>query len=262
MKHPRLPKPDDGVAWITGGSSGIGRALALRLARAGWTVIISARHDKALGDVAASDPHKHIHGVAVDVTDEAAIARAVGEIEQRFGAIALAILNGGTYREVTAANFRAADFRAHVEVNIMGVVHCLEALLPHMRQRKLGQIAITGSVAGYRGLYRSGAYGLTKAGLINMAEALAPELEREGICLQICNPGFVATPLTAGNPFPMPQLMTAEAAAEAYYRGLMGGRFEIAFPWRFVFTLKVLRALPYALALPLLRRLGPKGDQP
>jgi NAD(P)-dependent dehydrogenase (short-subunit alcohol dehydrogenase family) len=258
----RLPKPDDGVAWVTGGSSGIGRALALRLAKAGWTVIISSPHAEALGEAASLDPFKRVHGVAVDVTEETGVARAVGEIEQRFGAIGLAILNAGTYREVTAANFSAADFRAHVEVNIMGVVHCLAALLPRMRQRKLGQIAITGSAAGYRGLYRSSAYGLTKAGLINMAEALAPELEREGICLQICNPGFVATPLTAGNPFPMPQLMTAEAAAEAYYRGLMGGRFEIAFPRRFVFTLKVLRALPYALALPLLRRLGPKGDQP
>lgn len=254
----RLPKPDDGVAWITGGSSGIGRALALRLAKAGWTVIISSPHAEALADVASLDPFRRIHGVAADVTDEAGVARAAGEIEQRFGAIALAILNAGTYREVTVANFSAANFRAHIEVNIMGVVHCLAALLPRMRERKLGQIAITGSIAGYRGLYRSSAYGLTKAGLINMAEALAPELERDGVLLQICNPGFVATPMTAANPFPMPHLMTAEAAGEAYFRGLMGGRFEIAFPWRFVLTLKLLRALPYALLLPLLRRLAPK----
>jgi NAD(P)-dependent dehydrogenase (short-subunit alcohol dehydrogenase family) len=258
----RLPKPDDGVAWISGGSSGIGRALALRLAKAGWTVIISSTRAEALADVASLDPFRRVHGVAVDITDEAGVARAAGEIEQRFGAIVLAILNAGTYREVTAANFGAADFRAQIEVNIMGVVHCLAALLPRMRQRKLGQIAITGSVAGYRGLYRSSAYGLTKAGLINMAEALAPELERDGIRLQICNPGFVATPLTAGNPFPMPRLMTAEAAAEAYFHGLMGGRFGIAFPRRFVLTMKVLRALPYALALPLLRRLAPKGTSP
>jgi NAD(P)-dependent dehydrogenase (short-subunit alcohol dehydrogenase family) len=254
----RLPKPDDGVAWVTGGSSGIGRALALRLAEAGWVVIISAPDAEGLDEVAAADPHKRIRTARLDVTDEPAVMRTVGDIEQRFGNIALAVLNAGTYSPVFVADLATAPFRAMIEVNVMGVVHCLAALLPRLRGRKSGQIAITASPAGYRGFYGGAAYGLTKAGLINMAEALAPELERDGIRLQICNPGFVATPMTAHNPFAMPLLMTADAAAKAYVRGLQRGRFEIVFPWRAVWKMKVLRALPYALALPLLRRTLPK----
>lgn len=250
----RLPKPEDGVAWVTGGSSGIGRALALRLASAGWTVIVSAPPVTELEEVVAADPFKRIHARPLDVTDEGAVATAVGAIEQRHGSIALAILNAGIYRESSPANFSVADFRATVDVNIMGVVHCLAALLPFMRKRRLGQIAITGSLIGYRGLFRGSAYGLTKAALINMAEALVLELERDGICLQICNPGFVATALTANNRFPMPYLLSAEQAANAYFRGLQRGRFEIAFPWPSVWRMKLLRAMPYGLALRLLRR--------
>jgi NAD(P)-dependent dehydrogenase (short-subunit alcohol dehydrogenase family) len=250
----RLPKPEDGVAWVTGGSSGIGSSLALRLASAGWTVIISAPPVAELEEVVAAAPSKRIHAWPLDVTDEVAVITAAGAIEQRHGPVALAILNAGTYREVSPANFSVADFRASVDLNVMGVVHCLVALLPAMRKRKLGQIAITGSLIGYRGLLRGSAYGLTKAALINMAEALVVELERDGICLQICNPGFVATPLTAGNRFPMPFLLSAEQAAEAYFRGLQSGRFEIAFPWPAVWRMKLLRVLPYALALSFLRR--------
>jgi NAD(P)-dependent dehydrogenase (short-subunit alcohol dehydrogenase family) len=254
----RLPKPVDGVAWVTGGSSGIGRALALRLAEAGWTVIISALDADGLDEAAAADPHKRILTAQLDVTDEPEVMRTVGDIEQRFGNIALAILNAGIYSPLFAEDLATAPFRAMVEVNVMGVVHCLAALLPRLRRRKLGQIAITASPAGFRGFYGAGAYGLTKAGLINMAEALAPELERDGIRLQICNPGFVATPMTANNLFAMPLLMTADAAGKAYFRGLQRGRFEIVFPWRVVWKMKVWRALPYALALPLLRRTLPK----
>ncbi len=250
----RLPKPEDGVAWVTGGSSGIGRALALRLARAGWAMIVSAPPAKELEEVVAADPARRIHALPLDVTDEGAVAAAAGAIEQRHGPVALAILNAGIYREVSPANFSVADFRASIDVNIMGVVHCLGALLPFMRKRRLGQIAITASVIGYHGRLLGSAYGPTKAALINMAEALVLELERDGICLQICNAGFVATPLTANNRFPMPFLLSAEQAGEAYFRGLQGGRFEIAFPRSAVWRMKLLRALPYALALPYLRR--------
>ena len=242
------------VALVTGASSGIGRALALRLACAGWTVIISAPPVKELEEVVAADPVRRVHAFPLDVTDEEAVGEAVRAIEQRHGPVALAILNAGIYREVSPANFSVADFRASVDLNIMGVVHCLGALLPFMRRRRLGQIAITASLIGYRGLVRGSAYSLTKAALINMAEALVLELERDGICLQICNPGFVVTPLTANNRFPMPFHLSPEQAGEAYFRGLQGGRFEIAFPWPAVWRMKLLRALPYAVALPFLRR--------
>ncbi len=254
----RLPKPEDGLALITGASTGIGRALALRLAAAGWTVVACARRAAALDETAAAAVAGRIHPWPLDVTDAAAVNRAVAGIEAKLGAIALGVLNAGTHRPVRAATFEPADFRALIELNLMGTVNCLAALLPVMRSRKRGQIAITASVAGYRGLPTASAYGMTKAGLINMTEALAPELAGEGICLQIVNPGFVATPLTRRNPFPMPFLISPEAAAEAYYEGLRSGRFEIVFPRRMAWAMKIYRCLPYFLAMPIARRLIPK----
>jgi short-subunit dehydrogenase len=134
----------------------------------------------------------------------------------------------------------------------------LEALLPAMIERRGGRVAIVASVAGYRGLPTSAAYGMTKAGLINMAEALKPELDGYDVRLQLVNPGFVRTPLTDKNPFPMPFLMEVEDAAEAFYRGLRSDRFEIVFPRRFAYLLKVLRCLPAPLAFAVTRRLVPE----
>jgi NAD(P)-dependent dehydrogenase (short-subunit alcohol dehydrogenase family) len=254
----RLPRPEDGVAFVTGASTGIGRALAMRLAAAGWRVVAAARSAADLNEVAAAGIPGRICPWPLDIRDADAVNRAVSEAEAAMGPIALAVLNAGSHRPVRAATLKAEDFRALVELNLMGTVNCLAALLPVMRARKRGQIAITSSVAGYRGLPTASAYGMTKAGLINMAEALAPELEAEGIRLQIVNPGFVATPLTALNRFPMPFLISPAAAAEAFYRGLRKGRFEIVFPRRMALVMKIYRCLPYALAMPLARRLIPR----
>ena len=139
----------------------------------------------------------------------------------------------------------------------MGTVHCLEALLPGMIARRGGRIAVVASLAGYRGLPTSSAYGMTKAGLINMAEALKPELDGYGVRLQVVNPGFVRTPLTDRNAFAMPFLMDVEDAAEAFYRGLCSERFEIVFPRRLAYLLKILRVLPAPLAFAVTRRLVP-----
>ena len=125
--------------------------------------------------------------------------------------------------------------------------------------RREGRIAVVASVAGYRGLPTAAAYGMTKAGLINMAEALKPELDGHGVTIQVVNPGFVRTPLTDRNPFPMPFLMEPDAAAEAFYRGLQSNRFEIIFPRRFAYLLKVLRLLPAPLAFAVTRRMVPQS---
>ena len=141
----------------------------------------------------------------------------------------------------------------------MGTAHCLEALLPGMIAQRRGRIAVVASLAGYWGLPTSAAYGMTKAGLINMAEALKPELDGYGIRMQIVNPGFVRTPLTDKNPFPMPFLMELDDAAEAFFRGLHSDRFEIVFPRRFAYLLKILRCLPAPLAFAVTRRLVPES---
>jgi len=250
----------EGVDWITGGSSGIGRALALRLAKAGRTVVISARGREGLEAVAgeAADLPGTLIPLPTDVTDQPAVEAAVARIEAEHGPLALVVLNAGTHRPISAKELKLDDFRALADLNLLATVGCLTAALGAMRARGRGQIAVVASVAGYFGLPTAGAYGMTKAGLINLTQALQPELAAMGIRLQLVNPGFVKTPLTDRNRFSMPFLMQPEAAAERFYKGLESGRFEIVFPRRLAILLKLLRMLPMSWALGLTKRMRPK----
>jgi NAD(P)-dependent dehydrogenase (short-subunit alcohol dehydrogenase family) len=243
------------VAWITGAGKGIGRALASRLAADGWTVAVSARTPEDLVSLAAEGPAGRIHAFPLDVTDLAATEAAVHGIERQLGPLDLVILNAGTHSPMSAETFSIDAFRRLVETNLMGTVNGLAHILPPFIARKRGHIAVVASVAGYRGLPTSAAYGATKAGLINMCEALKPELERHGVRLTLINPGFVETPLTDKNDFPMPFLISVEKAVEYIVRGLDGTAFEIAFPRRFACLMKILRVLPNRLFFALTRRM-------
>jgi short-subunit dehydrogenase len=245
------------VAWITGASSGIGEALALRLARDGRQVAASARNGEALGALAQRAGGR-IAAFPLDVTDAAACARGVAGIEAAHGEIDLAVLNAGTHREMSADDFSVETARLLIEINLMGVINCLAPLLARMRTRGRGHIAVVASVAGYGGLPTAAAYGATKAALINMTEALKPDCDRLGIKLQLVNPGFVKTPLTDRNEFPMPFLMPVDAAVDALVAGLASDRFEIVFPRRFALLLKTLNALPYGAYFRLVRRMTGK----
>jgi NAD(P)-dependent dehydrogenase (short-subunit alcohol dehydrogenase family) len=251
----------ESCTWITGASSGLGNALARRMAADGRCIAAPARGGEALAELArtAAGLQGEIRAFPLDVTNPLGVKAAVETIERELGPISQAVLNAGSHQPVQAAGLSAAVFRDLVELNLMGTVHCLEALLPRMIARRGGRIAVVASLAGYRGLPTSAAYGMTKAGLINMAEALKPELEGYGIHLQVVNPGFVRTPLTDKNTFPMPFLMELEDAAEAFHRGLRSARFEIVFPRRFAYLMKVLRCLPAPLAFAVTRRLVPKA---
>lgn len=246
------------IVWITGASSGLGRALALRFARAGARVVASARRQEALDSLVqeAEALPGEIVAMPLDVTDGEAFRAAAETLERDHGLIGSLVLNAGTHIPVGAADFSAESVRKLLDVNVMGVVNGLAAVLPGMRARRSGRIAVVASLSGYRGLPSASAYGLTKAGLINLCEALRPELELDGIVLQVVNPGFVRTPLTDRNDFKMPFLMELEDAAEAFYRGLQSDRFEIVFPRRFAYILKFLQRLPYALYFPLMRRIA------
>jgi short-subunit dehydrogenase len=164
------------------------------------------------------------------------------------------VLNAGTHAPMTASDFSAATVRRLVDINLLGVAHCLEPLLAAMRARGAGQIAVVASVAGYSGLPTAAAYGASKAGLINMCEALKPECDRIGIKLQLVNPGFVKTPLTDKNTFPMPFLMPVDRAVDRLVAGLASDRFEIVFPRRLAWLLKALRCMPYGAYFALTRR--------
>jgi NAD(P)-dependent dehydrogenase (short-subunit alcohol dehydrogenase family) len=242
------------VAWVTGASSGIGEALALRLARDGRRVVASARGEDALAALAAASDGR-VAPLPLDVCDAGACARAVAGIEEREGEIGLAVLNAGTHVPMSASDFSVATLRRLAEVNLFGVANCLEPLLARMAARRRGHVAIVASVAGYGGLPTAAAYGPTKAALINMAESLKLDCDRLGIRLQLVDPGFVRTPLTDRNEFPMPFLMPVDEAVEAFVAGLASDRFEIVFPRRFALLLKMLNLLPYPAYFALVRRM-------
>jgi short-subunit dehydrogenase len=243
------------VAWITGASSGIGRALALRLRADGWTVVASARRAETLAELAAGDPL--LVPLPLDVTDGSAVRRAVRHIEDTVGPIDTAVLCAGTYVPMRARAFSAKVVADTLALNTVGVAHGLEALLPAMLARGRGRIVAVASVAGYRGMPTSAAYGASKAAVIHMMEALQPEMAGTGVVLQVANPGFVRTPLTDRNTFPMPFLMEVEDAVAALVRGMQTRRFEIVFPRSLALLLKAARMLPIGLYLRLMRRIVP-----
>jgi len=239
--------------WIAGASYGIGAALARRLAEAGDEVIASARSKDKL-EALATESGGRITAAPLDVTDRDAVLGLVERIEEDRGAIDLAILNAGSHHPVKARDFKAEELRALTELNLMGTAHGLEALMPRMIGRGAGHIAVVASVAGYRGLPTAAYYGATKAAVINMTEALRFDLTEAGVKLQLIDPGFVETPLTAKNDFPMPFIIKAEDAARRIEKGLLSSRFEIVFPRRMMVAMKLLRLLPYRLFFPLMAR--------
>lgn len=249
-----VPRPEHGklpwrVAWITGASTGIGRKMAEQLLAAGVKVAVSARSSERLRDMGEG-----ALAVPLDVTDSRACVSAVEQIEATLGPIDLAVFGAGTYAPVRADHIDVQVFAHTMETNYMGVVNCLAAVTPPMLARRHGHVSWIASVAGYMGLPKAAAYGPTKAALINLAESLEPELRLKGVSLSVINPGFVATPLTAQNDFEMPFLMQPDEAARRSIAGLAAGRFEVAYPRRFVFILRALRLLPYPLFFRLITR--------
>jgi NAD(P)-dependent dehydrogenase (short-subunit alcohol dehydrogenase family) len=246
---------DHRIAWVTGAGKGIGRQLALRLAEEGWIVAASSRTEADLKDLEAACQSHLIRGFPLDITQAADTEEVVQQIETALGPLDLVVLNAGTHLPMPASEFSTAIFRRLVDTNLMGTVHGLSTIIPPMIARKSGRILVVASLAGYRGLPTAAAYGATKAALINMCEALRPELGKKGVVLQLINPGFVKTPLTDKNKFSMPYLMPVEAAVEAIMRGLRSEKFEIAFPGRFAFLMKVLRCLPDPIFFALTTRM-------
>jgi short-subunit dehydrogenase len=233
------------TAWITGASTGIGRELAIALVRQGVKVAASARSADTLGELAQE--HPGIAPLPLDVTDPEAMAQAARSIAGTLGPIDLAVLNAGIWAPMAARNFSAAKAARSMAVNYLGVVNGIEAVLPAMLERGEGHIAMVASVAGYRGVGPTAAYGPSKAAVINLAETLRNDLAARGIKISVINPGYVATPMTSVNKFPMPFMVSAEDAARRIIRGLEKGKFEIAFPWQLVALMKLGRLLPNRL---------------
>lgn len=246
-----------GVAWVTGAGTGIGRALAKRLAQDGWTVAASARTAKDLDSLAAEVPGR-ITSYLLDVTDAKAAEDTGRAIEANLGPIDLAVLNAGSYFPTTAAKFSVENFRKTVDVNLMGVVNCMGPVVPSMVGRRSGHIAIMASLTGFVGLPTAASYGATKAALNSMAEAFKPDFDQFGVAITVINPGFVKTPATDKNRFPMPFLMDTDEAVNHIMRGLEAKRFAINFPWQMTLGIKLLASLPGWAKFGITRRMIPK----
>jgi NAD(P)-dependent dehydrogenase (short-subunit alcohol dehydrogenase family) len=239
------------TVWLVGASSGIGQATAHALHEAGAKVVVSARNGAALQAFVAA--HPGAQALMLDASDAAAVKAAAQSLLAQ-GPLDLMMYCAGYYREQRATGFDLADMLRHQQVNYVGALYVLDAVLPAMLQRGRGHLSLVGSVAGYRGLPQSLAYGPTKAALINLAETLYLDLQASGVGVSLVNPGFVETPLTAGNQFSMPALISPAQAAAAILAGWARGEFEIHFPKRFTLWMKTLRVLPYALYFPAIRK--------
>ena len=239
------------TVWLVGGSTGIGRATASALHSAGAKVIVSARNEHALQEFASQHPGAIT--VAMDAADRGAVRRAAQDILAR-GPLDTVLYCAGYYREQRASDFDLDNMLRHQQVNYVGALHVLDAVLPHFIARGSGHISLVSSVAGYRGLPKSLAYGPTKAALINLAETLYLDLRDQHIGVSLICPGFVATRLTAQNQFEMPALITPDQSAQAIMRGWSQGKFEIHFPRRFTLAMKLLQMLPFRVYRSVVRR--------
>jgi short-subunit dehydrogenase len=247
MNHYK-PLPWQNV-WITGAGRGIGRALAILLAGQGMRVYASSRTEIELEKLVAE--YQHLPGEIIPIRLD---TRCVEELEQLINEWdqtdcfpELVILNAGTHDPFSAAEFSAQRCKHLFDINLQGTINCLEPALQRMLKRGKGQIAVMASVAGYRGLPTAAAYGASKAALIHLCESLRLDLKNTHIKLQVINPGFVKTPLTDKNEFTMPALLAPDEAATRILNGLLSDHFEITFPKRFTFILKLLRIIPYRL---------------
>lgn len=236
--------------WLTGASSGMGRAMAEQLAAQGHLLALSARHTEPLQEIADRFPGQ-IWVLPVDMTDAAAVKSVGQTISREWGALDWAILNAGTCEYVDVEQFEAAMFERVMQTNVLGTANCIEAALPLLRNGAQPRLIGVGSSVTFCPLPRAEAYGASKAALRYLFQSLELDLARWGIGVSLVSPGFVETPLTASNDFPMPMQVSSEKAAGIILRGLEKGKREISFPGPFIAVLKLIGALPNVLRFAL-----------
>ena len=246
---------DNKVIWITGASSGIGKALAMDLAKLNCKVFITARSQEKLNDIVNQSSNGNVTALPGDLTDKQANVDICTAILKESGRLDIAILNAGTCEYVDIDNFNSELFERLITSNFISMVYGIEACLPLLSNSDQAQLIGMSSTAAYLGLPRSEAYGATKAAIRNMFGALRVSLYDKGISTSVICPGFVATELTAQNDFDMPALISAEKASEYILDGISKKKQEIHFPRKFSLTLKLIGSLPNPLLTWILRKM-------
>ena len=234
---------DKKVIWITGASSGIGKALSIKFAQEGWIVAASARREGLLQEL--TKINQNIHSFPLDVTNPEQCKKVFEEIKKKFNNIEISIFGTGIHDPNSEKRFNLEKIREIMEVNYFGTMNSINSVYDYYNDKKSGQISIISSVAGYRGLPAAGAYCASKSALTSFTESLRFEMMRKNVRVSLVSPGFIKTPMTDQNDFPMPMIKSPEFAAEQIYIGLTKKTgFEIHFPKAFTFFLKFLRILP------------------
>ena len=231
------------VIWITGASSGIGKAVAIKFAENGWTVAASARREKLLNEL--KQINENIHPFPLDVTDIKKCKLVASNIINQFKTIDICLFGTGMHDPKSEKKFNLDKIREIMEVNFFGTINTVNSIHEYFSQKKDGQISIMSSVAGYRGLPAAGAYCASKSALTSFTESLCFEMKRKNVRVSLISPGFIKTPMTNKNDFPMPFIKSPEFAADKIYSGLVKQRgFEIHFPKIFTFMMKIIQLLP------------------
>ena len=234
---------DKKVIWITGASSGIGRALAIKFANEGWSVAASARRESLLQEL--NKINENIYSFPLDVTNIDQCKTVFKNIIEKFKNIEISIFGTGMHDPKSEKEFNLEKIRKIMEVNYFGTMNSINSIYDYYNNKKSGQISIVSSVAGYRGLPAAGAYCASKSALTSFAESLHFEMKRKNVRVSLVSPGFIKTPMTDQNDFPMPMIKSPEFAAEQIYTGLVNKKgFEIHFPKAFTFIMKLLSILP------------------
>ncbi len=229
--------------WITGGSTGIGKALAIKFASKGWNVAVSARRSELLDEL--SNSYENISGFPLDVTDKEKCKEIFNNIKQKYQNVDICFFSTGTWDPKKEKDIDVEQIENVFKVNFFGTVNSIKAVEQYFRDKKNGVITIVSSIAGYRGLPNSTGYGPSKSALNNLAESLYFDFKRYNVRVCLVSPGFIKTPMTDKNDFKMPFLKTPEYAADQIYEGLVNKNlFEIHFPKSLTITLKLLSFLP------------------
>ena len=232
--------------WITGASSGIGKALAIKFANEGWQVAASARRENLLKEL--SNQYTNIQSFPLDVTDSDKCKSVFKDIVDKFENIEICVFGTGIHDPQSEKKFNLEKIKKIMEVNFFGTMNSINSVYDYFGQRKVGQISIISSVAGYRGLPAAGAYCASKSALTSFAESLHFEMKKNNVRVSLISPGFIKTPMTDQNDFPMPMIKSPEFAADQIYNGLIKkSGFEIHFPKVFTFFMKFLRILPSSI---------------
>ena len=240
--------------WITGGSTGIGKALAIKFANEGWNVAISARRENLLNEIA--DNHENISSFPLDVTDKSKCKEVFEKIKNKFENIDICFFSTGTWNPKKERDIDVEQIEEVFKINFFGTLNAIKAVEEYFKNKKSGTITIVSSIAGYRGLPNSSGYGPSKAALTNFSESIYFDFKKYKVRVSLISPGFIKTPLTDKNDFSMPFLKPPSFAAEKIFIGLVNSNsFEIHFPKQLTFILKFLRILPYRMYLFLVDKL-------